>query len=47
MVRQIRSKKYMSDEEILRKYVNLDNICLNKKEKVRGYEHVIPIQRCI
>ena len=26
-------RKYMSDEEILRKYVNLDNTCLNRKEK--------------
>ena len=26
-------RKYMSDEEILRKYVNLDNACLNRKEK--------------
>ena len=26
-------RKYMSDEEILRKYINLDNTCLNKKEK--------------
>ena len=26
-------RKYMSDEEILRNYINLDNICLNKKEK--------------
>ena len=26
-------RKYMSDEEILRKYINLDNTCLNRKEK--------------
>ena len=26
-------RKYMSDEEILRKYINLYNTCLNRKEK--------------
>ena len=26
-------RKYMSDEEILRKYINLDNTCLSRKEK--------------
>ena len=26
-------RKYMSDEEILRKYINLDNLCLSRKEK--------------
>ena len=26
-------RKYMSDGEILRKYINLDNTCLNRKEK--------------
>ena len=26
-------RKYMSGEEILRKYINLDNTCLNRKEK--------------
>ena len=26
-------RKYMSDEEILRKYINLDNTCLSMKEK--------------
>ena len=26
-------RKYMSDEEILRKYINLDNTCLTGKEK--------------
>ena len=26
-------RKYMSDEEILRKYINLDNMCLSRKEK--------------
>ena len=26
-------RKYMSDEEILRKYINLDNTCLSGKEK--------------
>ena len=26
-------KKYMSDEEILRKYINLANTCLSRKEK--------------
>ena len=26
-------RKYMSDEEILRNYINLDNTCLNRKEK--------------
>ena len=26
-------RKYMSDKEILRKYINLDNTCLNRKEK--------------
>ena len=26
-------RKYMSDEEILRKYINLDNTCFNRKEK--------------
>ena len=25
--------KYMSDEEILRKYIHLDNACLSRKEK--------------
>ena len=25
--------KYMSDEDILRKYINLDNTCLSRKEK--------------
>ena len=26
-------RKYMSDREILRKYINLDNACLNRQEK--------------
>ena len=26
-------RKYMSDREILRKYINLDNTCLTKEEK--------------
>ena len=26
-------RKYMSDEEMLRKYINLDNTCLSRKEK--------------
>ena len=26
-------RKYMSDEEILRKYINVDNTCLSRKEK--------------
>ena len=26
-------RKYMSDREILRKYINLDNMCLSKEEK--------------
>ena len=26
-------RKYMSDREILRKYINLDNACLTEKEK--------------
>ena len=26
-------RKYVSDEEILRKYINLDNTCLSRKEK--------------
>ena len=26
-------RKYMSDEKILRKYINLDNTCLSRKEK--------------
>ena len=26
-------RKYMSDEEILRKYIHLDNTCLSRKEK--------------
>ena len=26
-------RKYMSDEEILRKYINLHNTCLSRKEK--------------
>ena len=26
-------RKYMPDEEILRKYINLDNTCLSRKEK--------------
>ena len=29
-------RKYMSDEEILRKYVYLHNACLNRKEKEEG-----------
>ena len=28
-------RKYMSDREILRKYINLDNTCLTKDEKRR------------
>ena len=30
-------RKYKSDEEILRKYINLDNTCLSRKEKKDGY----------
>ena len=26
-------RKYMSDEEILRKYINFENTCLSRKEK--------------
>ena len=29
------NKRHMSDKEILEKYINLDNSCLSKEEKVK------------
>ena len=42
-------RKYMSDREILKKYIGLSNTCLHKdeKEKGRSYGYVIQIQGCI
>ena len=37
------ARKYMTDREILEKYINLDNTCLTEKEKRRGYGYVIQI----
>ena len=34
-------KKYMTDREILEKYINLDNTCLAEKEKKRSYRYVV------
>ena len=38
-------RRHMTDKEILDKYINLDNPCLNKKEG--SYGHVVQIQRGI
>ena len=34
-------RKYMSDREILEKYINLDNTCLTEEEKERSYRYAI------
>ena len=39
-------RKYMTDREILDKYVNLDNSCLTKIEKTQ-VRLTIQVQRCI
>ena len=33
MLDNLDERKYMSDEEILRKYINVDNMCLSREEK--------------
>ena len=35
----------MTDREILEKYIDLDNSCLNEEEKERSYEYVASITR--
>ena len=40
-------RKYMTDREILDKYMNLDNSCLTKIEKGGGKRLIVQIQRCI
>ena len=37
-------RKYMTDREILEKYINLDNTCLTEREKKEFYGYVIQIQ---
>ena len=39
-------RKYMTDREILDKYMNLNNSCLTKAERA-GKRFIVPIQRCI
>ena len=34
----IDKRKYMTDREILEKYINLDNTCLTEKEKEEGMD---------
>ena len=40
-------RKYMTDREILDKYVNLDNSCLTQSREKAGKRLIVPIQRCI
>ena len=40
-------RKYMTDKEILDKYINLDNSCLIKVEKTQVMRLIIQVQRCI
>ena len=40
-------RKYMTDREILDKYVNLDNSCLTKVEKEQVQRFIVPIQGCV
>ena len=37
MVNKMDERKYMSDREILEKYMNLDNTCLMEEEKKRSH----------
>ena len=34
-------QRHMADKEILDKYMNLDDLCLTKEEKERGYGHAV------
>ena len=36
-------RKYMTDREILDKYINLDNSCLTKSEKETGKRFIVPV----
>ena len=36
-------RKYMTDREILDKYVNLDNSCLTKVRERTGKRFIVPI----
>ena len=40
-------RKYMTDREILEKYVNLDNSCTDQDRENTGERLAIQIQRCI
>ena len=40
-------RKYMTDREILDKYVNMDNSCLTKIEKTQVMRLTIQVQTCI
>ena len=37
-------RKYMSDREILRKYINLDNTCFDRRQKRGSYGNVMQVQ---
>ena len=37
-------RKYMTDKEILEKYIDLDKSCLMKREKKRSNGHAVQVQ---
>ena len=40
-------RKYMTDREILEKYINLDNICLTEEERKKLWTCYINIKKCL
>ena len=40
-------EKYMTDSEILEKYINLDNSCLTESEKVQLRDMIYNIGKCL